>query len=65
MFLSAGKEFCLLHFLPLDHLPQLRHGCPAVLFKQATSVETRQHDNKEGCDVEEEEAGEEGAEPGK
>ena len=37
MLLSAGKEFCLLHFLPLDHLPQLRHGCPAVLFKQATS----------------------------
>ena len=27
-------------------------------------VETRQHDNKEGCDVEEEEAGEESAEPG-
>ena len=33
-------------------------------FSLVLPVETRQHDKKEGCDVEEEEAGEEGAEPG-
>ena len=38
--------------------------CSALL-SPGLPVETRQHDNKEGCDVEEEEAGEEGAEPGK
>ena len=37
----------------------------SALLSLGLPVETRQHDNKEGCYVEEEEAGEEGAEPGK
>ena len=36
----------------------------SALLSLGLPVETRQHDDKEGCDVEKEEAGEESAEPG-
>ena len=58
------KEELLLHFLSLYRLPQLGHGSTAVFLQKATSVEAREHGDEEGRRVEEEEAREEGAQPG-
>lgn len=62
---SLDQPDFLLHFFALHGLPQLCHCCSAVFLEKSTSVETGEHDNKKGCNIEKEESGEEGAQPGK